>query len=40
MPISASKTLAMTARRQLPQDWQQRYSYRPVLLETFVQTDL
>jgi hypothetical protein len=35
----ASKTLAMTARR-LPQDWQQRYGYRPVLLETFVQTDL
>lgn len=34
----ASKTLAMAAR-SLPQDWQQRYGYRPVLLETFVQID-
>ena len=34
----ASKTLAMAARR-LPADWQQRCGYRPVLLETFVQTD-
>jgi len=34
----ASKTLAIVARR-LPADWQQRYGYRPVLLETFVQTD-
>lgn len=34
----ASKTLAMAARR-LPHDWQQRYGYRPVLLETFVQVD-
>jgi Domain of unknown function (DUF4338) len=34
----ASKILAAAARR-LPQDWQQRYGYRPVLLETFVQTD-
>ncbi len=34
----ASKVLAMAARR-LPQDWQQRYGYRPVLLETFVQID-
>lgn len=34
----ASKTLAMAARR-LPDDWQQRYGYRPVLLETFVQVD-
>lgn len=32
----ASKTLAMAAR-SLPSDWQQRYGYRPVLLETFVQ---
>ena len=30
--------LRMAARR-LPRDWQQRYGYRPVLLETFVQTD-
>ena len=34
----ASKVLAMAARR-LPRDWQLRYGYRPVLLETFVQTD-
>lgn len=34
----ASKILARIAR-QLPGDWQQRYGYRPVLLETFVQTD-
>ena len=25
--------------RQLPQDWEERYHYRPVLLETFVQLD-
>jgi hypothetical protein len=25
------------AARQLPQDWRQRYGYRPVLLETFVE---
>lgn len=31
----ASKSLAMVARR-LPEDWQQRYGFRPVLLETFV----
>ncbi len=29
----ASKVLAMAAR-QLPPDWQRRYGYRPVLLET------
>jgi hypothetical protein len=34
----ASKILGRIAR-QLPNDWQQRYGYRPVLLETFVQTD-
>jgi hypothetical protein len=33
----ASKILAMV-NRQLPNDWQQRYGYRPVLLETFVET--
>ncbi len=32
----ASRLLAMAARR-LPDDWQQRYAYRPVLLETFVE---
>ncbi len=37
-PNLASKLLAMAARR-LPHDWQQRYRYRPVLLESFVQTD-
>jgi len=25
--------------RQLPTDWQQRYGYRPVLLESFVQSE-
>jgi hypothetical protein len=34
----ASKILGRIARR-LPTDWQQRYGYRPVLLETFVQSD-
>ena len=33
----ASKILSLIAR-QLPYDWQQRYGYRPVLLETFVET--
>lgn len=33
----ASKILSMIAR-QLPHDWQQRYGYRPVLLETFVES--
>lgn len=32
----ASHVLGMAARR-LPQDWQQRYAYRPCLLETFVE---
>lgn len=32
----ASKLLALAARR-LPVDWEQRYGYRPVLLETFVE---
>lgn len=32
----ASRALALTSRR-LPSDWQNRYSYRPVLLETFVE---
>jgi hypothetical protein len=34
----ASKILGRIAR-QLPDDRQQRYGYRPVLLETFVQSD-
>jgi len=33
----ASKILSLVAR-QLPHDWQQRYGYRPILLETFVET--
>ena len=33
----ASKILSLLAR-QLPHDWQQRYGYRPVLLETFVES--
>lgn len=36
-PNLATRLLSMAARR-LGQDWQQRYSYRPVLVETFVQT--
>jgi hypothetical protein len=27
------------AARQLPHDWQNRYHYRPLLLETFVEKD-
>ena len=34
----ASKILARIAR-QLPHDWQQRYGYRPVVLETFVESE-
>ncbi len=34
----ASRILSMAARR-LPADWQARYNYRPVLLETFVERD-
>lgn len=34
-PNLASKLLGMAARR-LPDDWEQRYGYRPLLLETFV----
>ncbi len=34
----ASKLLSM-ASRVLPQDWEGRYGYRPVLLETFVETE-
>lgn len=33
----ATKALAVAARR-LPGDWEERYGYRPVLLETFVET--
>lgn len=33
----ASKILSLVAR-QLPNDWHERYGYRPVLLETFVET--
>jgi hypothetical protein len=33
----ASKILALMAR-QVPADWQQRYGFRPVLLETFVES--
>jgi len=34
----ASKILALTARR-IPDDWQRRYGYRPVLMETFVEQE-
>ena len=34
----ASKILGL-ASSQLPQDWQHRYGYRPLLLETFVEKD-
>jgi hypothetical protein len=32
----ASRLLSLVVKR-LPEDWEQRYSYRPVLLETFVE---
>jgi hypothetical protein len=35
----ASHILASLSK-QLPDDWQQKYGYKPVLLETFVQKDL
>jgi uncharacterized protein DUF4338 len=35
----ASKILSLTARR-LPDDWEEKYNVRPVLLESFVQKDL
>jgi len=38
VPNLASCLLSKVARR-LRQDWHQRYAYRPVLLETFVETD-
>lgn len=38
VPNLASSVLAAAAR-QLPADWQQRYGYAPVLLETFVDTN-
>jgi len=34
----ASRILSLISRR-LPHDWEKRYNYRPVLLETFVQKD-
>ena len=34
----ASRILSLAAKR-LPQDWQVRYGYKPVLLETFVERD-
>ena len=34
----ASKILGLVAK-QLPDDWQHRYGYRPLLLETFVEKD-
>jgi len=35
----ASKILSLTARR-LPDDWEEKYNVRPVLLESFVQKNL
>jgi len=35
----ASKILSLTARR-LPNDWEEKYNVRPVLLESFVQKNL
>jgi hypothetical protein len=37
-PNLASRILSLAAKR-LPQDWQIRYGYKPVLLETFVERD-
>jgi Druantia protein DruA len=34
----ASRLLSLAVKR-LPKDWERRYGYRPLLLETFVQTD-
>ena len=34
----ASKILSIV-NRQLPLDWQRRYGFKPVLLETFVETE-
>jgi hypothetical protein len=34
----ASKILAMAAK-QIPRDWQKQYRIKPVLLETFVETE-
>jgi hypothetical protein len=34
----ASKILAQAARK-VPDDWQQRYAYRPFLMETFIEKD-
>lgn len=36
VPHLASNVLALAAR-QMPLDWQQRYGYRPLLLETYVE---
>ncbi|MFQ5973855.1 MAG: IS4 family transposase [Alphaproteobacteria bacterium] len=36
VPNLASKLLAVSTR-QLPQDWQERYGYQPVLVETYVE---
>ena len=36
IPHLASKVLSMAAKR-LPTDWEERYHYRPLLLETFVE---
>ena len=37
-PNLASRILA-TAAKRLPHDWESRYGYQPVLLETFVECD-
>jgi hypothetical protein len=34
----ASKILTMAAK-QIPRDWQKQYRIKPVLLETFVETE-
>jgi len=38
VPHLASHVLGLSIRR-LPQDWQQRYGFRPVLLETYVERE-
>jgi hypothetical protein len=38
VPNLASRILGAAAR-QVPGDWESRYGYRPVLLETFVERD-
>jgi hypothetical protein len=37
--VTTIKNTFKAGKKQLPQDWAQRYHYRPLLLETFVKKD-